>query len=238
MALEGLWGDNPSPGAKEKPHKDGRRGETAFRIKPHTYQRCSEGSNKPWAWVSRNLWWRCGSVVACCRVGGTECSRACMGPFEGGHHCLHYLHHSLASGQIKGREHSHPSTENWIKDLLSMAPPIRTRPSFPLSQSLPPGSFHKPLILLHQRADRMKTTITENEPFWSHEPQSYLTQWHYEPSRIGPTKMDRSQWGVLTKLCPLEKGMANHFSILALRTPWTVWKGKKIGHWKMNSPGW
>ena len=37
---------------------------------------------------------------------------------------------------------------------------------------------------------------------------------------------------------PLEKGMANHFSILALRTPWTVWKGKKTGHWKMNSPGW
>ena len=31
----------------------------------------------------------------------------------------------------------HPSTENWIKDLLNMAPPIRTRPSFPLSQSLP-----------------------------------------------------------------------------------------------------
>ena len=30
-----------------------------------------------------------------------------------------------------------------------------------------------------------------------------------------------------------EKGMANHFSILALRTPWTVWNGKKIGHWKM-----
>ena len=36
---------------------------------------------------------------------------------------------------------------------------------------------------------------------------------------------------------PLEKGMANHFSILALRTPWRVWKGKKIGHWKMNSLG-
>ena len=32
-----------------------------------------------------------------------------------------------------------------------MAPSIRTRPSFPLSQSLPAGSFHKPLILLHQR---------------------------------------------------------------------------------------
>ena len=41
---------------------------------------------------------------------------------------LHYFHHSLDSGQM---------TENWIQDLLSMAPPIRTRPSFPLSQSLP-----------------------------------------------------------------------------------------------------
>ena len=29
------------------------------------------------------------------------------------------------------------------------------------------------------------------------------------------------------------KGMADHFSILALRTPWTVWKGKKIWHWKI-----
>jgi len=28
-----------------------------------------------------------------------------------------------------------PSTENWIKDLLSMAPPIRRRPSFPISLS-------------------------------------------------------------------------------------------------------
>ena len=32
----------------------------------------------------------------------------------------------------------------------------------------------------------------------------------------------------------LEKGMANHFSILALRTPWTIWKGRKIGHLKKN----
>ena len=33
-------------------------------------------------------------------------------------------------------------------------------------------------------------------------------------------------------------GMANHFSIPALRTPWPVWKGKKIWHWKLNPPGW
>ena len=40
------------------------------------------------------------------RAGLTECSRACMGPFEGGYHYLQFLEHSLASGQITGREHS------------------------------------------------------------------------------------------------------------------------------------
>ena len=31
----------------EKPQEDGRRGKITFRIKPHTRQRHSEGSNKP-----------------------------------------------------------------------------------------------------------------------------------------------------------------------------------------------
>ena len=31
--------------------------------------------------------------------------------------------------------------------------------------------------------------------------------------------MDRSWWRGLTECGPLEKGMGNHFSILALRTP-------------------
>ena len=89
----------------------------------------------------------------------------------------------------------------------------------------------------HQGADRMKTTITDYYSHWSHGPQSCLTQWNHEPCCVGPPKMDRSWWRVLTKCGPLEKGMANQFSILALRTPWTVWKGKKIWHWKMNTPG-
>ena len=42
----------------------------------------------------------------------------------------------------------------------------------------------------------------------------------------------------LTKHRPQEKRKANHFSILALRTPWIQWKGKKIWHWKMNPSGW
>ena len=144
---------------------------------------------------------------------------------------------SLSPSNKREGTQPHPLTENWIKDLLSMAPPIRTRPSFPLSQSFQSGSFHKPLILLHQKADRLKTTITENQPISSHEPQPCLTQWYYEPCHVGLPKTDGSWWRVLTKYGPLEKGMASHFSILALRTPWTVWKGKKIGHWKMNFPG-
>ena len=68
--------------------------------------------------------------------------------------------------QVNRREGTqlHPSTENWIKYLLSVAPPIRRRPSYPFSQSIPSGSFHKPLILLHQSADRLKTTVTESQP--------------------------------------------------------------------------
>ena len=42
-----------------------------------------------------------------------------------------------------------------------MALLTRVRPSFPHSQSIPLGSFYKPLILIYQRADRMKTTITK-----------------------------------------------------------------------------
>ena len=70
---------------------------------------------------------------------------------------------SIVWSQVKNSEGTqrHPSTENWIKYLLSMVPSIRTRLSFPLSQSFPLGSFSKPIILLHQKADRMKITITE-----------------------------------------------------------------------------
>jgi len=64
----------------------------------------------------------------------TACLRACIGLFEGGHHYLHYLHYS--SGQITGRKHiSALQQKNWIKDLMSMAPPMRTRPSFPVNLS-------------------------------------------------------------------------------------------------------
>ena len=99
--------------------------------------------------------------------------------------------------------------------------------------------FHKPLILIHQRAGKNENHNQENRLNWSHGPQPCLwgTQWNYEPCCVGPCKKYGSWWRILTECGPLEKGIANHFRILALRTPWALQKGKKIGHWKMNSPG-
>ena len=73
-------------------------------ISSQLLQRCKTITPAPP--MFRNLWQKHGLAVPCCRVGVTECTCACMGPFEGGPHYLHYLHHSLASGQITGREHS------------------------------------------------------------------------------------------------------------------------------------
>ena len=99
-----------------------------------------------------------------------------------------------------------------------MAPPIRTRLNFPLSQSLPSGSFHKPLIFLHQRADRMKTTIRKltNLITWTTALSNSM-----KPGAM-PCRATQDRWVMVEsseKMCPLEKGMANHFSILAFRTP-------------------
>ena len=89
----------------------------------------------------------------------------------------------------------------------------------------------------HQRAGRVKLqsqTTSQSD----HMDHSLVSLNETKTGHVGPPKMDRSWWRVLTKCGPLEKGMANHFSSLALRTLWVVWKGKKIRYWKMNSPGW
>ena len=62
---------------------------------------------------------------------------------------------------------------------------------------------------------------------WSYGPQPCLTQWNYKPRWVGPPKTNGLWWRVWTKHGPLQKGMANHLSILALRTPWTVRKGQE-----------
>ena len=45
--------------------------------------------------------WVYGGLLQGQRHGVQQCI---MGPFGGGHHYLHYLHHSLVSGQATGRE--------------------------------------------------------------------------------------------------------------------------------------
>ena len=73
-----------------------------------------------------------GSPVACCRVRGTECSSACLEPFEG---VLHYLHYStsnstIVSRQVKqrGGNTAPPINRNWIKDMLNMPHPWEQDP--------------------------------------------------------------------------------------------------------------
>ena len=56
-------------------------------------------------------------------------------------------------------------------------------------------------------------------PIWTTALSNSMKLWAI---RVGPPKTDESLWRILTKHGPLEKGMANHFSIVALRTPWTV----------------
>ena len=65
---------------------------------------------------------------------------------------------------------------------------------------------------------------------WLSEATSQAVQGH--PGRMGRGE-ECSQ-----KRAPLEEGMADHFSVLASRTPWTVWKDKKTSHWKISPSGW
>ena len=173
-------------------------------------------------WVSRSLWLRRGLAVACCRVGVTECSSACLGPFEGGHHYLHYLHCSLVSGQTTGREYS-PAHQQKIGLKIYWAWPQPSEQD-PISPSV--SAIRK--LLWASYLSPSEGRQTENH---SHRKLTKLITWTTALSNSMklwpmPQKTDGSWWRVLTKCGPLEKGMANHFSILALRTPWTVEKAK------------
>ena len=128
------------------------------------------------------------------------------------------------------------STENWIKDLLSMAPPIRTRSSFPQSvfptRKLPQASYHLSLDGQNENQNhrRLIKLIT-----WTTALSNPMKLWamSYRTTKDGWVMVES-----FDKMWSTGEGNGKPFSILALRTSWIVWKGKKIGHWKMNSPGW
>ena len=127
-----------------------------------------------------------------------------------------------------------PSAENWIKDLLSMAPPITTR------------IVSTSVCLSHQEASISLLSFsirkTENHSYrkltslitWTTAFSNSMKLWAM-PCRA--TQDRRVMVESSEKMWPTGEGNGKPLCILALRTPWTVWKGKKIGHWKMNSPG-
>ena len=101
-------------------------------------------------WVSRNLQQRRGSTVACFGgllhwpALGSEALSVAMRAWDLLKEVtIIFITSTIIWFQVNNREGTqlHSSTENWIKDLLKMAPHIRTRPSFPLSQSLSSVQF-------------------------------------------------------------------------------------------------
>ena len=133
-------------------------------------------------WVLRSLRRRHGLTLAYCRVRGTCAS---ISPF------------GRPLGQTRSQTQLHPSTEYWIKDLLSMALPIRAKSSFPHSWSLPSGRLHK---YPHQSEGRQN----ENH---SHRKLTKMITWitalcnlmKLWATPVGPCKTDSSWWRILTK---------------------------------------
>ena len=129
---------------------------------------CSPGPRRkePWPpkrltqtclWVSRGLWQRHGSVVACCRSGVLRAAVHAWDFLK--KVAIIFITWTIVWPQFKkqGGNTALPTTENWIKDLLSMAPPIRTRPNFPLSLSHQQAS-----ISFLSLPTRGPTTSTDN----------------------------------------------------------------------------
>ena len=102
-------------------------------------------------------------------------------------HYLYYLHHSLASAQTTGREHS-PSHQQKIglKTYWAWTCPSE-QDTVSSSVSFSHQDFSISFLFLSIRGKYMKTIITENWSYWSHGPQPCLTQWNYEPCCVRAT---------------------------------------------------
>ena len=87
----------------------------------------------------------------------------------------------------------------------------------------PSGNLHKPLIFIHQRVDKTKTTNRKLTKMitWIIVLYKLMKPWAM-PCRA--TQDGRVMVESSDKMWSTGEGSGNHFSILALRTPWTVWK--------------
>ena len=89
----------------------------------------------------------------------------------------------------------------------------------------------------HQRADRLKPQLQKSSQSDDSD-HSLVSLSEMKPCRVGPPKTGGSWWRGLTECGSLEKGMANHFSILALSSkPHEQYEKAKNRTLKENSPG-
>ena len=85
----------------------------------------------------QSLQQRCGSVVACCRARGTECSSACMGPVEGG--AIIFITSTIVWPQFKqqGRNTAPPINRKLDSRFTEHGPTHQSKTQFP-PQSVSP----------------------------------------------------------------------------------------------------
>jgi len=121
-----------------------------------------QGDNRGWdGWMASSTRWTCVWVNS---GSWWWTGRPGLLWFMGSQRVGHNWAPELTYLNRRERTQLHPSTENRIQYLLSMALPIRTRPSFPLCHSIPLGSFRKPLIL-HQRKTVWKPQSQKTNQF-------------------------------------------------------------------------
>ena len=115
-----------------------------------------------------------------------------------------------------------------------MAQPIRTRPRFPHSQlwNLPQASYAYPSEGIQNENHSHRKLIKLNT--WITALSNSMKLWAM------PCRATQDEWVMVEssdKLWSTGEGNGKPFQHSCLRTPHTVWKEKKIWHWKMNFPG-
>ena len=114
-------------------------------VSPVLWKFCNQGLQSQIPWGFSSLCWkpRLGNLL-----WALELLQQCENFF--GIIVLQFVGHLLGGSNV------------WLMSTSSKGIDATHLCTSPHSQSLPSGSFHKPLIIIHQRGDRMKTTITVN----------------------------------------------------------------------------
>ena len=186
-----------------------------------------------WVWVNSGNWWWTRRPGMLQSMGSQRVRQDWATELDW---TIIFFASTIVWPQVNKREGTqlHPSTENGLKIYWAWPRPSEQDP-VSSSVSLSHQEAFISLLSFSIRGQRDWKPPSQKTSQPNHMTTALSNSMNYEQCHVWPPKTDRSWWRILTKCGPLEK--ANHFSILALRTPCTVWKGKKIGHWKMNSPG-